>query len=473
MQSRGNAMINRGGSLFSNGQGRNRLRLHTLIVLRWMAIAGQLAAITVGYFYLDLRLPLGLCYLVVGLSVIANLVSSFVFPKNRRLSDIEAMLVLLFDLAQLAFLLYLAGGTTNPFALLIIAPVIISASALQSQTTVLLGLMAIWMISLTAVFNIPLHFGDGTILSIPRLLEFGFWLSIVIGILFIGLYSHRVATEIQSMSDALLATQMALAREQRLTALGGVVAAAAHELGTPLATIKLASAELMDELGDYPELREDAQLIRDQADRCRDILRSMGRAGKNDLHMMRAPVAEVLREAADPHMERGKDVVFSLHPLAGSALATETTPQPILQRKPEVIHGLRNLIQNAVDFAKTTVWVDAEWGAKTLTIRVVDDGDGYPPHILGRIGDPFVTRRHPPRPSEQRPEYEGMGLGLFIAKTLLERSGAEISFANATDPQTPGPRAARCGAIIEVVWPLAEILASDQGHLGENTPIEG
>ena len=473
MQSRGNAMINQDSSLFSNGQGQHRLRLHTLIVLRWMAIAGQLAAISVAYFYLDLRLPLGLCYLVVGVSVIANLVSSFVFPKNRRLSDLEAMLVLLFDLAQLSFLLYLAGGTTNPFALLIIAPVIISASALQSRTTVLLGLMAIWMISLAAVFNIPLHFGNGTILSVPRLLEFGYWLSIVIGILFIGLYSHRVATEIQSMSDALLATQMALAREQKLTALGGVIAAAAHELGTPLATIKLVSAELIDELEDNPELRDDAQLIRDQADRCRDILRSMGRAGKTDLHLMHAPLAEVLREAADPHMERGKAVIFTLHPLAGSALATETAPQPILQRKPEVIHGLRNLIQNAVDFAKTTVWVDAEWGAKTLTIRVVDDGDGYPPHILGRIGDPFVTRRPTPRHAEQRPEYEGMGLGLFIAKTLLERSGAEISFANGSIPAQTTPRPARSGAIIEVIWPLSEIFASDQGPLGENTPIEG
>ncbi len=469
---RGNGMINSGTNSgvgpFFRTSGQNRLRLRTLIVLRWMAIAGQLAAILVAYFYLGLQLPIGLCCLVVGVSVIANLVSTFVFPENRRLTDIEAMLVLLFDLAQLSFLLYLTGGVTNPFALLIIAPVIISASALKSRTTVLLGLMAIWLISLSATFNIPLHFADGTTLAVPRLFEFGFWLSIVIGILFLGLYSHRVASEIQSMSDALLATQMALAREQKLTDLGGVVAAAAHELGTPLATIKLVSAEMIEELAEHPDLRDDAQLIKDQADRCRDILRSMGRAGKSDRHLMRAPLDTVLRDAAEPHLGRGKAVVFDLRPAVGG-----TTQQPAIQRRPEVIHGIRNLIQNAVDFAKATVWVDAEWGKETLIIRVVDDGAGYSSDILGRIGDPFVKRRNSSQKKDMRPGYEGMGLGLFIAKTLLERSGAEVSFANGSDPfLTSSERPARCGAIVEVIWRLEDIAATGEGGLGENTQIE-
>ncbi|RUS59559.1 sensor histidine kinase [Pseudorhodobacter sp. E13] len=458
--------IEPGPSPFPRDVGRNQLRLRTLILLRWMAIAGQLAAITIAYFYFDLMLPLGLCYLVVGASVIANLVSATIFPENRRLSEMEAMVVLLFDLAQLSFLLYLTGGLTNPFASLIIAPVIISASALRVRTTVVLGFMAIWLISLAAIFNFPLHFADGSMLSVPRLLEFGLWLSVVIGILFLGLYSHRVSSEIQSMSDALLATQMALAREQKLTDLGGVVAAAAHELGTPLATIKLVSAELIEELADSPELRDDAQLIKDQADRCRDILRSMGRAGKSDLHLQRAPLETVLREAAEPHLDRGKSVIFKLQPLQGG-----TDQQPTIFRKPELIHGMRNLIQNAVDFSQSRVWVDAEWGPEVLTVRVVDDGEGYPSHILGRIGDPFVTKRNAPR-QNQRPEYEGMGLGLFIAKTLLERSGAELSFANGTDPfLTSSEKPDRCGAIVEVIWPLEKIVAPDQGSLGENLPI--
>ncbi|MDN5787028.1 ATP-binding protein, partial [Pseudorhodobacter sp.] len=200
----------------------------------------------------------------------------------------------------------------------------------------------------------------------------------------------------------------------------------------------------------------------------RDILRSMGRAGKSDLHLQRAPLGAVLREAAEPHLGRGKEVIFDLREARGADSA-----QPVILRKPEVIHGLRNLIQNAVDFAKTTVWVDAEWDEDQLLLRVVDDGDGYPTHILGRIGDPFVSRRGGIRPSHPRPGYEGMGLGLFIAKTLLERSGAELSFANGTDPfLTSAERPARCGAIVEVIWRKADIVVSDQGSLGANTPIE-
>ncbi|MES2665574.1 MAG: ActS/PrrB/RegB family redox-sensitive histidine kinase [Pseudomonadota bacterium] len=438
------------------------VRLRTLIMLRWMAILGQLAAITAADRIYALQLPLGLCYLAVGASIIANLISIFVFPQNKRLSESEALLTLLFDLSQLSFLIYLTGGLTNPFALLILAPVTISASALELRTTVLLGLAAISLITLTAFFHVPLRFDDGTILNVPPIFEFGYLLAIIIGILFLGLYTRKVATEIRSMSDALLATQMALAREQKLTDLGGVVAAAAHELGTPLATIKLVSAELMDELADRPDLAADAQLIRDQANRCRDILHSMGRAGKDDLLMRQAPLEAVLREAAEPHLARGKQVEFSL----------ADDRQPVILRRPEVIHGLRNLVQNAVDFARSTVWIEAEWTATTLTVRIVDNGTGYPPHLIGRIGDPFVRARTFDQDLDQRPEYEGMGLGLFIAKTLLERSGADLTFANASDPfLAPEDRPERSGAVVEVIWALPKILAPADQALGKNVPF--
>ncbi|MEY4697251.1 MAG: hypothetical protein RIT14_1679 [Pseudomonadota bacterium] len=443
------------------------VRLRTLILLRWMAIAGQIAAITVADRYYGIQLPLGLAYLAVGASVIANLISIFVYPENKRLSELEAMLTLLFDLSQLSFLLYLTGGLTNPFALLILAPVTISASALELRTTLLLGALAILFTTVIAFVSVPLRFENGMALAVPLMFEFGFWLAIVIGIVFLGLYSRRIATEIRSMSDALLATQMALAREQKLTDLGGVVAAAAHELGTPLATIKLVSAEMMEELQDRPQLLEDAKLIRDQADRCRDILRGMGRAGKDDLHLRQAPLGSVLREAAEPHMGRGKQVEFALFPGPDGG-----ERQPTILRRPEVIHGLRNLIQNAVDFAHSTVWVDGEWTDSTVTVRIVDDGDGYPPQVIGRIGDPFVRSRRSAQDLARRPEYEGMGLGLFIAKTLLERTGAELSFANASDPfLAADERPERSGAIVELVW-NAEDLVAPQGNLGDNQRIE-
>jgi two-component system, sensor histidine kinase RegB len=446
----------------------NWVRLRTLIFLRWLAIAGQLAAITVADRFYGMQLPLGLCYLAVGASVIANLFSTFLFPENKRLTEMEALLTLLFDLAQLSLLIFATGGLSNPFALLILAPVTISASALALRTTVFLGLMAIILISIAGFVHVPLRFGDGSELTVPWLFEFGFWLSIVTGIVFLGVYSRRVAMEIRSMSDALLATQMALAREQKLTDLGGVVAAAAHELGTPLATIKLVSAELMQELKDRPDLLEDAKLINEQANRCRDILRDMGRAGKDDLHLRQSPLIAALREAAEPHMARGKDVLFSVSPTEGSS-----DRQPAILRRPEIIHGLRNLIQNAVDFARSTVWIEAEWSEKIISVRIVDDGDGYPPSVIGRIGDPFVRSRRSDPDLPKRPEYEGMGLGLFIAKTLLERSGAELTFANATDPfLTPEERPEKSGAVVEAVWQAKDLLAPAGLAHGENKRID-
>jgi two-component system sensor histidine kinase RegB len=262
---------------------------------------------------------------------------------------------------------------------------------------------------------------------------------------------------------------MALAREQKLTDLGGVVAAAAHELGTPLATIKLVSAELMHELADRPELLEDARLIRDQADRCRDILRDMGRAGKDDLHLRQAPLSAALREAAEPHVARGKRVEFAFAPIEGGP-----DRQPTILRRPEIIHGLRNLVQNAVDFARSTVWIEGEWTDRTVTVRIIDDGDGFPLHAIGRIGDPFVRFRRPDADTAtRRPGYEGMGLGLFIAKTLLERSGAALTFANATDPfLVPEDRPERCGAVVEAVWAMADLVVPAGAALGENRRIE-
>ena len=438
-----------------------------MIFLRWVAIVGQLTAILVGQYVYGLQLELGLCYFAVGLSVIGNLVAAFVFPENKRLSERENLSMVMFDLLQLGFLLFLSGGLHNPFALLLLGPVTVSAAVLTTQSTLLAGGTAIAMVTLLSKFHLSLKTDQGFILRVPDVFLFGNWIALVIAIVFIGAYSRRITSEMHSMSDALTATQMALSREQKLTDLGGVVAAAAHELGTPLATIKLASSELMDELEDREDLRADAALIREQADRCRDILRDMGQAGKDDLHLRQAPLMTVIAEAAEPHAHRGKAVHFSYDPLAGEEMS-----QPAILRKPEIIHGLRNLLQNAVDFASKNVWVEGHWTADTISIRIVDDGTGFPPHLLGRIGDPFVGHRKTPSEDQDRPGYEGMGLGLFIAKTLLERSGAELSFANGSDPYMTAPDTAKhTGAIVEVKWPRDTIDArhgSNAIPLGEN-----
>jgi len=446
------------------------VRLRTLLVLRWLAILGQTTAVVVASLFLGLRVELGLCFLAIGTSVLSNMIAMTVFPPNQRLADWDAMLTLLFDLTQLSFLLFLTGGLNNPFALLILAPVTISATALTMRSTVLLGLAAIVLITLVAFNHVPLRLADGELIELPVLFLVGFWAAIVIGIVFLSGYARRVTQEVHTMSQALLATQEALAREQKLTDLGGVVAAAAHELGTPLATIKLVSTELAEELEDSPDLAEDARLIRQQADRCRDILRDMGRAGKDDLHMHSAPFGAVVREAAEPHVDRGIQVHFEFAPMPGMDEA-----QPVIFRRPEIIHGIRNLVQNAVDFADRDVWVDGLWDGQDIHLRLTDDGPGFPPDLIGRLGDPFLKRRKSVREVEKRPGYEGMGLGLFIAKTLLERSGARVSFRNATDPfllvEESGERH---GAMVEVIWTAAAIqLAEADAHapLGENRQI--
>ena len=446
------------------------VRLRTLITLRWIAIAGQVVALGVADRLFRVELHLGLCAVAVGASVLANLIAIFVYPQNKRLSETEAMLTQLFDISQIAFLLYLTGGLNNPFALLVIVPVTISATALERRSTILLGVVAAVLLTLLSVFHLPLMLPEGP-LELPGPYLFGYWVAILTGLVFLSAYAHRVSQEAHSMADALAATQMALAREQKLTDLGGVVAAAAHELGTPLATIKLASSELARELAGRPELLEDAHLIGAQAERCKDILRSMGRAGKADLHLKRAPLATVLREAAEPHLARGKAVHFEISPGPGAAAG-----QPTIRRRPEIIHGIRNLVQNAVDFAATRVWIEAQWTDRAILLRITDDGQGFPPQLIGRIGDPFVRRRNAAQEEANRPEYEGMGLGLFIAKTLLERSGGMLAFANASDPfLAPEEHPEKCGAVVEVRWPIA-MLALDseavRAGLGENQPIK-
>lgn len=444
----------------------NWVRLRTLVFLRWMAIAGQTAAILAAWQFYDISIEPLLCLAVVGLSVIVNLLSGFVFPQNRRLTELETLGVLIFDTGQLAILLFLTGGLNNPFALLFLAPATIAATALSDRSTAVVGSLTIAVVTVLFWLHRPLLRADGSVIAVPPLFGFGFWLAIVIGVLFLALYARRVSSEIHAMGEALLATQLALAREQKLTELTGVVAAAAHELGTPLATIKLTSVELVDELDGQPGLRRDAELIRDQADRCRDILRSMGRAGKAERHLRAAPLAAVVQEAAEPHVGRRGQVKFGLP--AGRAAR-----QPTIARQPELVHGLRNLVQNAVDFARSTVWIDIDWTADQVVIVIADDGPGFPANLIRRIGEPSLRRRSA-EPAEGRPHYEGMGLGLFIAKTLLERTGAELTFRNGTDPfLTEEERPERCGAVITVRWPRALIEADDRTAPGANPPFGG
>lgn len=450
------------------------VRLETLTMLRWLAVCGQTAALIVAYYVFSVDLPLALCGLVVVASVVFNIASIQIYPSSTRLSERASMGSMLFDLGQVSLLLFLTGGLANPFAALLLAPVTISATALRLRSTIIVACSALAAIALMAVWRQPLVFANGQMLEPPPIYVFGVWASLTIAAVFMAVYARRVTVETYRMSKALAVAEEALSREQRLTAIGGLAAAAAHELGTPLATIKLVSGELVDELADKPELLEDAQLIRDQADRCRDILSDLSRGGKTDSHMKSALISALIEEAAAPHADRGKRIIVRL----GGLLVEDAEEEPAtIYRLPEVVHGLRNLIQNAVEFANETIWVDISQTERNLRLTVGDDGPGYPEDMLERLGDPYVKSSLRVAPAEEGGgQYKGMGLGVFIAKTLLERTGARVSFANSDskhkilNKDTPVDLCSPTGAVAAVVWPREEISPPDKNRraLGEN-----
>ena len=425
------------------------VRKRTLILLRWVAIGGQVAAVTVAWV-LGLRFPLMPVLVLIAAAAVLNL---WLMTGSRRpMSRDRVVGQLAFDLAQLSALLALTGGLSNPFTLLVLAPVTVAAASLGARETVLLGLATVILMSLAAVFGIPLEDHRGAVLTIPPLLSLGHWLAIVIGVAFFAASAHRVTAEMSATETALFATQMALSREQRLQHLGGVVAAAAHEMGTPLATIKLITTELESDLSDRPEFADDLRDLRISAERCTQILRGMGRAGKDDLLLHSASLDALLQEAAAPHAERGARIVINAEPL-------------IVRRDAAIVHGLRNLVQNAVDFSRVEVRINAGLADGRLSVTIADDGSGFSPAMLARLAEPYPTPspRSPERDAgtdSRRREYEGMGLGLFIARTLLERSGAKLRFFNG-----------QTGARIKIEWPAQLMVVDSRRALGENPPI--
>lgn len=449
------------------------VRLRTLIVLRWSAIIGQAAAVLFATFWLGFDLPLVLCALLIAASASFNIIAQMVHPIEKRLSESGTVRSLFFDLAQLVAMLMATGGLSNPFAMLILAPVTVAATALQLRSALWLGIPALLAVPLMSYLHIPLTTFDGKTLIVPALYRHGIAAALAIGLVFLGAYARRVAVEGYAMSEALAASQLALAREQRLSAIGGMAAAAAHELGTPLATIKLAAAELGRDVADQPELAEDAKLILREVQRCSEIMTDLAKGGRDDVHLKRAPISAVIAEAAEPHADRGKRLIVRID---GTPAEEAGSSQPVVLRRPELIHGLRNAIQNAVDFAASTVWIDIGVGDGSMWIRIGDDGPGFRAEILPRLGEPYISTRARGERRITDGAYEGMGLGLFIARTLLERTGARISFANGSDKR----RKARArdltqqhppGAIIEIRWAPEAMIAlqsTARGALGPN-----
>ncbi|MEQ1931413.1 MAG: ActS/PrrB/RegB family redox-sensitive histidine kinase [Parvularculaceae bacterium] len=425
---------------------RGPVRLRTLTTLRWLAVAGQTAAIITVHFVFGFPTPLALCLGVIALSAWLNLFAMMRFSPQRFLSDREAAAYIGFDIVQLCALLFVTGGLHNPFAALILAPVTIAASVLPLRLTVLIGALALAGISVLGVANFPLPWRPGESLEMPRIYIAGVWVALGLSVAFFAAYARRIAAEAAEMKTALAATQMVLAREERLNALGGLAAAAAHELGTPLATIQLTASEMADDLkGKGTQLEEDAKLLVSQAKRCREILsRLSSRGEEGDAVLDKITLDALAREAAQPFLDKPRSpaVIFEMLGEGGA---------PVLKRRPEIVYGLRNIVENAAGFALSKVLVTGRWTKDEIVLSVHDDGPGFSAEVLARLGEPYVSQRRQARAAGKT----GMGLGFFIAKTLLERSGARIVFDNLAWTEPAGAP----GAWVQVTWRAADILA--------------
>jgi two-component system sensor histidine kinase RegB len=412
---------------------RGRVRLRTLSNLRWLAIGGQSAALFVVRFGLEYRLPLAPCLVAIASSVGLNVLLATRFPATHRLTNRDATLLLGFDVVQLGALLYLTGGIENPFSLMFLAPVVIAAATLNLGNTLILAALALVSVSVIAIMHFPLPWSSREQLNLPPLYQGGIWASLVVGIGFTSIYAWRIASEAARMQAGLAATQLALAREHRLGSLGALATAAAHELGTPLGTIAVVARELERALPPASPEAEDARLLRAEAERCRGILTQLARPEKSVLAAAEClPLGALLNEIAGEH--RGGDIAIGIHLPPGA----EAAPEPKVWRIPELLHGLGNLVANAADFARTAVSIHAEWTMAELIVSVEDDGPGFEPEILERIGEPFVTSRPGSYalgntelgPSDTFDGQHGMGLGFFIAKTLIEQTGGSVNAQN-------------------------------------------
>ena len=414
---------------------RRNVRLDTLVRLRWLAIIGQTTAILGVYYGLGFDLPIYGCLAVIALAAWLNVALRLRFRMTRRLDPDRAAWLLAFDIAELAVLLFMTGGLQNPFAFMFLGPVLLSATALPPRFTLMLGGFAVACATVLVFVHYPLPWDTEDPLRLPPIYMMGVWLSILLAIGFIGVYAWQITEESRQLAEALAATELVLAREQHLSQLDGLAAAAAHELGTPLSTISVIAKELENAISANAPHGDDVRLLREQATRCRDILGKLTELSSSGEPFDRMPLTALIEEVVAPHRNFGVSIDV--------ALPAERRSEPVGARNPAILYGLGNLLENAVDFARERVVVGAQWAEDAVEVTISDDGPGFAPEIMARIGEPYVTSRH--RKAEQAEEEPtGLGLGFFIAKTLLDRSGAALTFENRAFPAR--------GAIVRVRW---------------------
>ncbi len=402
-------------TLFRLGENLN-LDRKTLFTLRWIAIVGQLTAINLVYFYLNLEFPITFCFLILLIGLLTNLFLQFKV-KSILIKDFHASLYLLYDLTQLSFLLYLTGGISNPFSILMIVPAIVSSTFLSMGTTIILGIFTIIFLFLLTIFHFPLPGIHEKSITFPPLYLTGYFIALIISLIFICYFGIRFSGESKRRSDAVNKLQEVIAKEYELESLGGQAAAAAHSLGTPLATISVVSRELKKDLGNNTDYSKDIDLLISQTKRCGDILKQISKKQiKEDTFLSKTQLENLLDEIIETFQETSsKKIIF---------LSNEDKNKIDVQRSPELIYGLRNFIGNAIKFSKSQIEIVLNSDDKIIKIEINDDGPGFPDDIKEVLGEPYIKSK-----SETINTNAGTGLGTFLGKTLLERKLAKLTFS--------------------------------------------
>ncbi len=394
----------------------NTILLGNLIKIRWIAILGQLSAIFFVTFVIKIEIPFFEALIIILFSVALNFYSYLEERNNKTTTNIKAFLFLLFDTLQLGILLFLTGGVVNPFSILILAPVITSASYLPALLTVILSSISIVIIIVLNFYFVPLNLGNQFVL--PTIYNFGIVTSLIITVIFIAIYAYLFASSSRNISNALSVSKLQILNQKKITEIGSLSAAAAHELGTPLNTIFLILNDLIKDkkLNQDKTISKDIKLLKSQAERCRQILKKLSKnpLKLKDKFLEKVKISDLVKINFDKFNINKQLKLFEIN---------EENQFEIIF-KDEIMYALGNIIQNAIFHSKKTVVVDLNYLNNNVIIKISDDGNGFPKDIIDKLGEPYISKNN-----------LGMGLGIFISKNLIENMGGKISFYNSKQSQ--------------------------------------
>jgi two-component system sensor histidine kinase RegB len=406
-----------------------RITLETLINIRWIAIVGQFFTVSVVEYFLKFEFSYFGTLTLIFLSALVNIYLEINKSKFLTINNFHATLSIFYDLVQLILLLFMTGGLSNPFSILIIVPTTISVTYLSRGSSQFIVTCSIIFSTVIAFYHMPLPYPVNESLVLPKYYNIGLWLSLGIGIIFLGNYAYQLGRDNRVRSTALSRLEEELTKEKVVNSVGGMAAAAVHELATPLATISLVSKELQKQLKDNSNIKEDINLLIEQSERCSSILKDIAQRKQKDEFIENISPKELINE-----------IVFSLNNISNKEINVENlnlNQRMKMTKKTEISYALRNFIENSIKFAKNKINIEIDQSKKRTAITISDDGDGFNKDIIANLGQPYLHS------DNIKKNKKGMGLGVFISKSLLERCLAQVTFRN--NKSLPG-------ASVKIVW---------------------